>query len=99
LILTKSVIKKQSAMKTFRILLVLLISCAALNSFAQEKAGYCSKGGMKLERSPKEKMKRDAINKYTCSMHPEVTANQPGICPKCNRELVDGKAEPHPGHH
>ena len=26
--------------------------------------------------------------KYTCPMHPEVVANQPGKCPKCGMDLV-----------
>jgi hypothetical protein len=25
---------------------------------------------------------------YTCTMHPEVTSNKPGKCPKCGMELV-----------
>lgn len=29
-----------------------------------------------------------AAETYTCSMHPEVTANEPGKCPKCGMDLV-----------
>jgi membrane fusion protein, copper/silver efflux system len=25
---------------------------------------------------------------YTCTMHPEVISNKPGVCPICNMELV-----------
>jgi len=25
---------------------------------------------------------------YTCSMHPEVTSDKPGKCPKCGMELT-----------
>jgi len=25
---------------------------------------------------------------YTCSMHPEVVADKPGKCPKCNMDLI-----------
>ncbi|MDB5119368.1 MAG: hypothetical protein JWN56_586 [Sphingobacteriales bacterium] len=25
---------------------------------------------------------------YTCTMHPEVTSNKPGKCPKCGMDLV-----------
>ena len=25
---------------------------------------------------------------YTCPMHPEVVADKPGKCPKCNMDLV-----------
>ena len=28
---------------------------------------------------------------YTCPMHPEVTSNEPGECPKCGMTLVQKK--------
>ncbi len=28
---------------------------------------------------------------YTCSMHPEVTSDKPGNCPKCGMDLVEKK--------
>ena len=28
---------------------------------------------------------------YTCSMHPEVTADKPGKCSKCGMELIKKK--------
>jgi len=34
---------------------------------------------------------------YTCTMHPEVTSNKPGKCPKCGMTLVkktDAKKKP-----
>ncbi len=30
---------------------------------------------------------------YTCSMHPEVTSDKPGKCPKCGMDLVKVKKE------
>ena len=30
---------------------------------------------------------------YTCSMHPEVRSDKPGVCPKCGDELVPVKAK------
>lgn len=27
--------------------------------------------------------------KYTCTMHPDVSADKPGLCPKCGMELVE----------
>ena len=29
-----------------------------------------------------------AVQEYTCPMHPEVRATQPGKCPKCGMDLV-----------
>ena len=29
-----------------------------------------------------------ATETYTCTMHPEVIANEPGKCPKCGMDLV-----------
>lgn len=26
---------------------------------------------------------------YTCTMHPEVAANKPGVCPKCGMDLIE----------
>jgi len=28
---------------------------------------------------------------YTCTMHPEVTSDEPGKCPKCGMDLVEKK--------
>ena len=28
---------------------------------------------------------------YTCPMHPEVTSDEPGKCPKCGMNLVEKK--------
>ena len=35
--------------------------------------------------TPREK---PAATVYTCPMHPEVTSDKPGSCPKCGMELV-----------
>lgn len=31
---------------------------------------------------------------YTCPMHPDVTSNEPGKCPKCGMQLVAKKPAP-----
>ena len=33
------------------------------------------------------------VAQYTCPMHPEVLADQPGDCPKCGMALIEKKAE------
>lgn len=32
-----------------------------------------------------------AAQVYVCPMHPEVTSDAPGLCPKCNMKLVPKK--------
>jgi Cu+-exporting ATPase len=27
--------------------------------------------------------------KYTCTMHPAISSDKPGVCPKCGMELVE----------
>jgi hypothetical protein len=39
----------------------------------------------------KNKTQVDKTNhkKYTCTMHPKVILDHPGVCPKCGMELVE----------
>lgn len=37
------------------------------------------------------KMKTEHANVFTCPMHPEVTNNMPGDCPKCGMKLTESK--------
>ena len=36
---------------------------------------------------------QEKIQKYTCMMHPEVTTDHPGNCPKCGMKLVPTKEQ------
>jgi transcription initiation factor IIE alpha subunit len=54
------------------IVLLIAISSAAI-TFAQEKAGK------------KDTTQHSAV--YTCPMHPDVTSDKPGKCPKCGMDL------------
>lgn len=42
-----------------------------------------------------------AAGKFVCPMHPEVTSDQPGQCPKCQMKLVPrpAEAQEHGEHH
>ncbi|MFT3909753.1 MAG: multicopper oxidase domain-containing protein [Ferruginibacter sp.] len=42
-------------------------------------------GGMKMEKQKEQQIT------YTCPMHPEIHATQPGNCPKCGMKLVKAK--------
>lgn len=44
-------------------------------------------------------IRKQKIMKYTCPMHPEVTADTPGRCPKCGMNLVESKNRKHPPSH
>jgi hypothetical protein len=44
-----------------------------------------SGGGADLEQSA---LANDAPTVYVCPMHPEVTSDRPGLCPKCHMKLV-----------
>ena len=47
------------------------------------------KCGKKLHMSSKEQMKAEVTKLYTCPMHPEVSLDKEGNCPKCGKALVD----------
>ena len=74
-------------------------TCPKHSDVKSEKAGNCSICGMKLELTPKEKMKMEVVKKYTCSMHSDVTSKTPGKCPTCNMDLVESKKAKHSEHH
>ncbi len=45
-----------------------------------------SKSGTKMESD-----KKDVAMTYTCPMHPEVTSDKAGKCPKCGMDLMEKK--------
>lgn len=38
---------------------------------------------------------QEVAEAYTCPMHPEVTSDQPGQCPKCGMDLVKKEDNTH----
>jgi hypothetical protein len=45
-----------------------------------------------MNLSKKEQLKMETV-KYTCSMHPEITSDNPGQCSKCGMNLSLSKKE------
>lgn len=52
------------------------------------KEGECIDMNGKMDKCKKQDVKATI---YTCSMHPEVTSDKPGKCPKCGMDLIKKK--------
>ena len=65
-----------------------IYSCPKHADIKSANAGYCSICGMKLEQTPKEKMKREVVKDYACPVHADVLLKKPGKCPECGKDLV-----------
>jgi hypothetical protein len=65
-----------------------LYSCPKHADIKSESPGNCSICGMKLELSPKEKMKSKVTKNYACPVHADVLLKKPGKCPECGKDLV-----------
>lgn len=57
---------------------VTMMMLAACNNPASQKKNVAS-----------DKKKTEIAGHYTCTMHPEVSKDKPGVCPKCGMELVE----------
>jgi uncharacterized protein with PIN domain len=64
-----------------------IYTCPKHSEVISDKAGHCSQCGMKLEQTPKEKMKREVTKSYTCPVHADVLLKEPGKCPQCGKDL------------
>jgi hypothetical protein len=65
---------------------VILISAMALTISVPAKVGAIDHNGPTGDHELKQEQQNR--QKYTCPMHPEVVADQPGNCPKCGMKLV-----------
>ncbi len=76
-------------MKKWLVLLMVIAAMSAGNAFAHDGVDHS-----------KEAMHADAEVMYHCPMHPEVTQDKPGKCPKCGMDLVkmDSKEEANHSH-
>jgi hypothetical protein len=87
-IITITVFSQEKAGKKDTAQHVMLYTCPKHSDITSEKDGYCSKCGMKLGLSPKEKMKREVTKNYVCPIHADVVSKKPGKCSKCESNLV-----------
>ena len=64
-----------------------------LGDEADKKTGKANwkKRRKKVNAGRKKGVKKDVATIYTCPMHPEVTSDKPGKCPKCGMDLVKKK--------
>lgn len=85
--------KADSAKNKASTVIITNYTCPMHPDITSDKPGKCSKCGMDLNLSPKEKMKREVMKIYTCPMHPDVTSSKPGKCTKCNMDLKEKKGD------
>lgn len=67
--------------------------CPMHTDVTSDKPGQCSKCGMDMTKSKKEKMKMETMNMYSCPMHSDVTSDKQGKCSKCGMDLTKSKKE------
>ena len=68
-------------MKMKKIIILLIAVTTTFTTFAQ-----------KANANSKVKQGNTVVTtQYICPMHPEVAANKPGKCSKCNMDLIKGK--------
>ncbi|MES2277362.1 MAG: heavy metal-binding domain-containing protein [Bacteroidota bacterium] len=63
----------------------IIITSIALLTFA---AG-CSNGTDQKKSAPADGKTPKIAKQYTCTMHPDIVKDKPGLCPKCGMELVE----------
>lgn len=70
-------------------------TCPMHTSIISSQPGKCSKCGMNLNLSPKEKMKMEVMKTYFCPMKCEgdKSYDKAGKCPKCGMTLKENKQE------
>jgi len=42
-----------------------------------------------VEKATANKENKKMSGKYFCTMHPSISSDTPGICPKCGMEMVE----------
>jgi ssDNA-binding Zn-finger/Zn-ribbon topoisomerase 1 len=72
-------------MKTTKLVVAVAISLFSIGSLMAQDHDHS-----KMDHSKMEKQNKVT---YTCSMHPKVTSDKPGDCPKCGMKLVEKKMD------
>jgi HEAT repeats len=68
--------------------------CEEHKDLVQPHPGSCPKCGKKLDRAPKEVVRKgEPPGFFVCAEHPEIQTLGPASCGKCNKPLVPGKPE------
>ncbi|KKL73186.1 hypothetical protein LCGC14_2077420, partial [marine sediment metagenome] len=72
--------------------LVVLLVLGAGAGWLLKGALAIDEGARKAQAAKDDGKKEDTAVKWTCSMHPEVSRDAPGLCPKCGMSLIPRKA-------
>jgi hypothetical protein len=77
-------------MKTFIAIITMLFVLSFSAMGQQTKSHKQHMDSTKVEKTMSQKQRKSAVkvDKYTCTMHPEVISDKPGKCPKCKMDLV-----------
>jgi len=76
--------------------LLVLICAIALAARAQLGAINLSHVNGEHDHEHEHEQEKEQMQKYTCTMHPEVVMDYPGNCPKCGMKLVPIKESKRP---
>lgn len=79
--------KKGNKMKKLKYLLIVSVAVTGL-FFAG-----CTKSAEKADGHQHSQGANDKKEYYTCTMHPQVISDKPGVCPICNMELIKKTVE------
>ena len=66
-------------------------SCSMHPEITSDKPGKCSKCGIDMSLSLKEKMKIEVVKLYSCPMHADVTSDKSGKCSKCGMDMKEAE--------
>lgn len=74
-----------------KILIIVVVHVVGLAGLHVYRAGYTTRAQAEVGRSDHDHdhdHEEQSQQQYTCSMHPQIRRNEPGICPICNMDLV-----------